>query len=64
MLCFPEGQFSWFHVPHSHVDRFARVDKLQAWGRGQAGVAVFPQTEPWLPVLQRDGVNTAEEGKE
>lgn len=62
-LCFLEGQSSQFHVPHNHVDRFAN-GKLQAWGRSQAGLAVFPQTEPSVPVLQRDGLNAAEEGKE
>ena len=62
-LCFLEGQWSRIRVLHSHVDRFAG-GKLQARGRGQAGLAVFPQTEPSFPVLQRGGVITAEEGKD
>lgn len=62
MLCFLGGQSSSFHDPHSHVDRFAR-GKLHASGRSHVGLALLHQTEPSLPVLQRDCLDTAEEGK-
>lgn len=62
MLCFKGGQ-SWFHVPHNHADRFTR-GKLQAWGRRPADLAIFAKTQPPLTVLQRDGVNAAEEGEQ
>ena len=62
-MCPAEGQQSRFHVPHTHVYQFTRR-RLQAGGRRPAGLALFPQTDPPLPVLQRDRADTAEEGED